>query len=437
MNTIALELKKKLEDKTALIGVIGLGYVGMPLALEFARAGFRVIGYDVDPKRVAEVNAGRSYIGDIKDEELGPEVRAGRLRASLPDASIGECDTISICVPTPLRKSKDPDMRYIVSATDEIAKRARKGQLIVLESTTYPGTTTEVVMPRIEAKGLRAGEDFFIAFSPERVDPGNPTFHTRNTPKVVGGHSDACRVLSKALYAHAVDRVVIVSSPAAAEMVKLLENTFRSVNIGLVNEMAIMCRKLGCDVWEVIEAASTKPFGFMPFWPGPGLGGHCIPIDPHYLSWKLKTLNYNARFIEMAGEINSHMPDYVVDLVGEALNEAGKAVKGSKILVLGVAYKKNVDDCRESPAIDVIELLRKRGASVSYADPHVPELRHDPVSMDAVPYDAAALSAADCVVVVTDHAAFDPDLLARHAKVVVDTRNMLKGRAASGTVVKL
>ncbi len=437
MNQTAQELLKKLEQKTARIGVVGLGYVGMPLALEFAKAGFHVIGYDVDSRRIAEVNAGRSYIGDIKDAELAEQVNAGRLRASLPDDSIGTCDTISICVPTPLRKSKDPDMRYIVSATDEIAKRARKGQLIVLESTTYPGTTTEVVMPRIEAKGLKAGEDFFIAFSPERVDPGNPTFHTRNTPKVVGGYSDACRILSKALYSHAVDRVVIVSSPAAAEMVKLLENTFRSVNIGLVNEMAIMCRKLDCDVWEVIEAASTKPFGYMTFWPGPGLGGHCIPIDPHYLSWKLKTLNYNARFIEMAGEINSHMPDYVVELVGDALNDAGKSVKNARILILGVAYKKNVDDCRESPAIDVIELLRKRGATVSYTDPFVPHLHHEPVTMDGVAYDAATVAAADCVVVVTDHSAFDPEILTRHAKIVVDTRNMMKGRKAAGRVVRL
>ncbi len=433
----AQELLRRIKDRTATCGVIGLGYVGLPLALEFARAGFNVIGYDVDANRVKAVNAGKSYVGDIHDEELAPHIKEGRLRASLPDDSLGKCDTISICVPTPLRKSKDPDISYIVAATREVAQRIRQGQLIVLESTTYPGTTTEVILPELEKRGMKVGVDLFLSFSPERVDPGNPTFKTKNTPKVIGGRTEACRQLTHALYSTAVDRVVVVSSPEAAEMVKLLENTFRSVNIGLVNEMAIMCQKLGCDVWEVIEAAATKPFGFMPFFPGPGLGGHCIPIDPHYLSWKLKTLNYNARFIELAGDVNSHMPDYVTDLVAETLNADKKAVNGSKVLILGAAYKKNVSDCRESPALDIIELLRHRGAEVSYCDPHSAELRFEERVMKAVPCDAAHLAAADCVVIVTDHAAFDPQMIATHARVVVDTRNMLKGRKGPARIVRL
>ncbi len=437
LSSVAQELMRRIKDRTATCGVIGLGYVGLPLALEFARAGFKVIGYDVDPKRVKAVNEAKSYVGDIHDHELAPFVKEGKLRAALPDDSLGQCDTISICVPTPLRKSKDPDISYIVSATREVAQRIRKGQLIVLESTTYPGTTTEVILPELEKKGMKAGQDIFLSFSPERVDPGNPTFKTKNTPKVIGGRTEACRQLTHALYSCAVDRVVVVSSPESAEMVKLLENTFRSVNIGLVNEMAIMCKKLGCDVWEVIEAAATKPFGFMPFFPGPGLGGHCIPIDPHYLSWKLKTLNYNARFIELAGDVNSHMPDYVVELVSETLNEDKKAVNGSKVLILGAAYKKNVSDCRESPALDVIELLRHRGAEVNYCDPHSSELHFEKRVMKAVPFDAEQLSAADCVVVVTDHSAFDAKLVAKHAKVVIDTRNMLKGLTGPARIVRL
>ncbi len=431
------ELKKRLEDRTATCAVIGLGYVGLPLAVEFARAGYRAVGIDVDERRVAQVNRGDSYIGDIPTAELAPLVKEGRLRASLPGAALGEADTISICVPTPLRKSRDPDISYIVSATKDVARHLRKGQLIVLESTTYPGTTEEVILPDLAASGLTVGEDFFLAFSPERVDPANPKFNTRNTPKVVGGFTPSCSLLAQALYAAAVDRVVMVGSPAAAEMVKLLENTFRSVNIGLVNEMAIMCRKLKCDVWEVIDAAATKPFGFMPFYPGPGLGGHCIPIDPHYLSWKLKSLNYNAKFIEMAGEINSQMPDYVVELGAHALNGHRKAVNGSKVLVLGVAYKKNVDDCRESPALDIIQLLRRRGADVSYADPHVPSIALDGARLEAVPCDAAHLRAADLVVVATDHAAFDPALIARESRLVVDSRNLLKNHPDSARIVKL
>ncbi len=438
LSATAAALLKKIEDRTARIGVIGLGYVGLPLALEFARAGFRVTGFDVDPRKIDAVNKGESYIGDVHSSELLPHVKEGRLSAALPGDELGLCDCISICVPTPLRKSRDPDVSYIVNSAAEIAKRARKGQLITLESTTYPGTTTEIIVPPMEARGLKAGEDFFIAFSPERVDPGNEKFKTKNTPKVIGGLTPACNALAGALYGKAVDRVVMVSSPSAAEMVKLLENTFRSVNIGLVNEMAVMCRKLGCDVWEVIEAAATKPFGFMPFFPGPGLGGHCIPIDPLYLSWKLKSLNYNAKFIELADEINLHMPDYVVDLAADALNSVKKALNGSKVLLLGAAYKKNVTDYRESPALDVIELLHKKGAVVEYADPHVPEIElHKGSKMRAAPYDAARLKAADVVIIVTDHKAFDPRFVADNASLVVDARNLLKGISGPAKIVKL
>lgn len=433
----AQELLRRIETRTATIGVIGLGYVGLPLALEFARAGFKTIGFDVDASRVATVNAGRSYVGDVKDAELAPMIAEGRLRAAKPGDELALCDAISICVPTPLRKSKDPDISYIVSATREVAQRIRPGQLIVLESTTYPGTTTEVVLPELAKSGGRPGIDFFLAFSPERVDPGNPVYHTRNTPKVIGGVTEACQRLTYALYSTAVDRVIPVKSTEAAEMVKLLENTFRSVNIGLVNEMAIMCRKLNCDVWEVIEAAATKPFGFMPFYPGPGLGGHCIPIDPLYLSWKLKTLNYNARFIELAGELNSHMPDHVVELASETLNSVKKAVNGSRILLLGMAYKRNVSDYRESPGLDIMELLRKRGADVSFTDPHVPEIRLEGHVQTSVACDAKTLAAADLVIVVTDHAAFDPVAVASSARLVLDTRNLLKGVSGPARVVRL
>jgi UDP-N-acetyl-D-glucosamine dehydrogenase len=437
LSPVAQELLRRIESRTATVGVIGLGYVGLPLGLEFARAGFKVIGFDVDAERVKAVNAGRSYVGDVSDAELAPYVEKGRLRAAQPGDDLASCDAISICVPTPLRKSKDPDISYIVAATREVSQRIRPGQLIVLESTTYPGTTTEVLLPELGRRGGKVGTDFFVAFSPERVDPGNPVYKTKNTPKVIGGVTAACRKLTHALYSSAVDRVVQVSSPEAAEMVKLLENTFRSVNIGLVNEMAIMCRKLNCDVWEVIEAAATKPFGFMPFFPGPGLGGHCIPIDPLYLSWKLKTLNYNARFIELAGEVNSHMPDHVAELAAEALNEERKSVNGSRVLILGVAYKKNVSDSRESPALDIMELLRKRGASVSYSDPHVPRIRMDGSSLTSVSCDAPTLSAADLVIVVTDHAAFDPKTVASHARVVLDTRNLLKGLSGPARIVRI
>jgi UDP-N-acetyl-D-glucosamine dehydrogenase len=433
----ALALQAKLKDRSALVGVIGLGYVGLPLCVEFAKAGYRVLGVDVDPRRVAGVNAGDSYIGDIATAELKPLVAAGKLRATTDQRELAGADTISICVPTPLRKTRDPDMSYIESATAMVEASLRRGQLIVLESTTYPGTTEEVILPRLVRSGLLPGKDFFLAFSPERVDPGNPKFHTRNTPKVVGGHTPSCVALAAELYSAAVDRVVPVSSCAAAEMVKLLENTFRSVNIGMVNEMAIMCRKLGVDVWEVISAAATKPFGYMPFWPGPGLGGHCIPIDPHYLSWKLRGLNYNARFIEMAGEINSQMPQYVIDLCAQALNVDKKPVNGSRVLVLGVAYKRDVDDCRESPALDIITMLQRGGADVRYTDPHVPHVDFHGLDLKSVACDESEVSAADLVLVVTDHTAFDVDMLAKKAKLIVDTRNLLKGRPVAGRLIRL
>ena len=433
----AERLKSRIAGREAVCAVVGLGYVGLPLAVEFARAGYRVIGIDVDARRCDGVNRGVSHVGDVKASELLPLVEEGRIRACLPGDELAQADTISICVPTPLRKSKDPDISYIVEATRMVVEHGSPGSLVVLESTTYPGTTTEVILPELEQAWGTVGEDFFLAFSPERVDPGNARFNTRNTPKVVGGVTAACTELACDLYSAAMETVVPVGSTAAAEMVKLLENTFRSVNIGLVNEVAIMCKKLGCDVWEVIEAAATKPFGFMPFFPGPGLGGHCIPIDPHYLSWKLKTLNYNARFIELAGEINSSMPAYVVSLCAEALNSARKAVNGSKVLILGVAYKKNVSDCRESPALDIMELLRRRGAEISYADPHVPTLRTDGTVLEAVPLDAEALRAADLVVVATDHDAFDRDLVARESAMIVDARNFLKGFESCGRIIKL
>lgn len=435
--TPAEQLGQRLRAREATCAVIGLGYVGLPLCVELARAGFNVLGIDVSPERVEEVNRGSSYVGDVPTEELGPLVKEGKIKAALPGPEMEMADTISICVPTPLRKSKDPDISYIVSATREVVKNLRAGQLIVLESTTYPGTTEEVILPELEASGLKVGEDFFLAFSPERVDPGNPVWNTHNTPKVVGGMTPNCTELAKDLYSAAVERVVTVSSPSAAEMVKLLENTFRSVNIGLVNEVAIMCKKLGADVWEVISAAATKPFGFMPFFPGPGLGGHCIPIDPHYLSWKLKTLNYNARFIELAGEINSQMPNHVRDLCAEALNRHKKAINGSKVLIMGVAYKRDVDDCRESPALDIMSLLTRSGADISYTDPHVPSLKLEGERMESVAADAATIGAADLVVITTDHRAFDPALIAKHARLVVDARNLLADHPDSDRILKL
>ena len=425
---------RRVENRSARIGIIGLGYVGLPLAVEFARAGFRVTGFEIDAKRVGILNSGRSYIQDVPTKELRQLVRSGMLKATLSFDSLRQMDAIDICVPTPLRKTRDPDVSYIAAAVGEIAQRLRPGQLVVLESTTYPGTTDELVRPMLEARGLRAGRDFFLAFSPERVDPGNPRHNTRNIPKVIGGVTPGCTRAASELYSSVLDRVVPVGSTRVAEMVKLLENTYRSVNIGLVNEIALMCDKMKIDVWEVIDAAATKPFGFMPFYPGPGLGGHCIPIDPFYLSWKAKQSGFEARFIELAGHVNSHMPHHVAGLVATALNQKKKSIRGSKILILGVAYKADIDDVRESPALDLIEILEKEGAHVEFADPHVPYIRVDGEKRPARRLSPSVLRGADCTVIVTRHRAFDFAVVACHARTIVDCRNALAGRKRSGLV---
>ncbi len=417
-------LEQKIASRTARVGIVGLGYVGLPLAVEFARAGFHVTGIDLSQEKIHRIGAGDSYIGDIASTTLAPLVETGKLRATTDFSVVRELDTINICVPTPLRKTKDPDMSYIVSACEEIVKYLQPGTLVILESTTYPGTTEELLRPMLSKGGLEAGRDYFLCFSPERVDPGNPKYQTANIPKVVGGCTPACTEMGRLFYSQALQTVVPVSSTQVAEMVKLLENTFRMINIGLVNEIAMMCDRMGINVWEVIEAAATKPFGFMPFYPGPGLGGHCIPIDPFYLSWKTKQAGIEARFIDLAGYINGQMPHFVVDKVQNALNDAGKPVKGSRIHVMGVAYKRDIDDMRESPALDIIMLLERRGGLVSYSDPHVPALRADGLDLKASPEEAAAK--ADCVVIVTDHSAFNYPALVERASLIVDTRNALK-----------
>ncbi len=423
--TIAQDLIAKAEKRDTLFGIIGLGYVGLPLAVELANAGYRVLGYDISQRVVDGLNKGHSHIKDISDSQLNAVVKNGRFSATTDPLRLGEPDAISICVPTPLSKFKDPDVSYIVAATEAVKKTLRKGQAIILESTTYPGTTREIMLPALESTGLKVGTDFFLAFSPERVDPGNPKYLTRNTPKVVGGITPACLEVATALYQPAIDTLVPVSTTEAAELVKLLENTFRSVNIGLVNEMAIVCDKLGVDVWEVIEAAATKPFGFMKFLPGPGLGGHCIPIDPHYLAWKMRGLNYKTRFIDLAGELNTEMPLFWVRKVADALNSKGKAVRGASILVLGVAYKKDIDDIRESPALDIIRLLEQQGAKVTYHDPHVASFTEDGHEMKSVPFSPESVAAADCIMIVTDHSSIDYAKVGKQARLVVDTRHAL------------
>jgi len=434
LSSTAEALRQKISSRTARVGVVGLGYVGLPLAVELARAGFRTTGIDLDARKVDAINRGESYIQDVPTSDVAEFHKAGRLSASVDPSVVASLDTVNICVPTPLRKTKDPDLSYVVSAVEMIAAHLHPGMLIVLESTTYPGTTEEVVQPILEKGGLVAGKDFFLAFSPERVDPGNEKWNTKNVPKVVGGLTPDCSALAKELYGASINTVIMVSSPKVAEMVKLLENTFRAVNIGLVNELALMCDRLGLSVWEVVDAAATKPFGFMPFYPGPGLGGHCIPIDPFYLSWKVKEVGFEARFIELAGHVNGAMPHHVVDKVTDALNSHGKAVRGANVLVLGISYKRDIDDMRESPALDVMGVLQQKGAAISYHDPYVPTLlgRDWPggVDLHSVPLTTQALERADCVVIVTDHKALDYTLILRHAKLIVDSRNAIKGAHA-------
>lgn len=429
------QLRQKIENRTARTGVVGLGYVGLPLAVELAHAGFFVTGIDIDQSKVDSLNRGESYIQDVPTSVLKPLVDKGLIKATTDFASVTDLDTINICVPTPLRKTKDPDMSYIVSSCQDIAKYFHAGMLVILESTTYPGTTDELMLPMFERADLKVGEHFFLCFSPERVDPGNEKFQTKNIPKVVGGITPACTEVGALFYRQCLDTVIPVGSTRVAEMVKLLENTFRMINIGLVNEIALMCDRMGINVWEVIDAAATKPFGYMPFYPGPGLGGHCIPIDPFYLSWKSKQAGIEARFIELAGYINGSMPHFVVDKIQNALNDHSKPLKGSRVHVLGVAYKRDIDDVRESPALDIIHLLGKRGAIVGYSDPFVARLRADGIvpAMDSVDAEKASAEA-DCVVIVTDHKGFDYSKIVDRAKLIVDTRNALKGRVSEKIV---
>jgi UDP-N-acetyl-D-glucosamine dehydrogenase len=420
-------LLKRIEDRSATVGIIGLGYVGLPLAVEFAKGGFKVIGYDVSERVVRGLMEGRSHIQDVSSADVGKLVRQKLFEATTDESRLRQTDAISIAVPTPLGKTRDPDMSYVIAAAEAVSRAAHEGLLVVLESPTYPGTTREVLLPMLTKLGLTVGEDVFLAFSPERVDPGNPKYHTKNTPKVVGGITPACTELATALYSSVIDQVVPVSTTEAAELVKLLENTVRSVNIGLVNEMAIVCDKLGVDVWEVIDAAATKPFGFMKFTPGPGIGGHCIPLDPHYLAWKMRTLNYKTRFIDLASEINSQMPAFVVEKVAQALNDERKPVNGSRVLVVGVAYKPDIDDIRESPALDVIRLLEQQGADVVFHDPYISSFREDGHTRSGVDLTPTETGRADAVVIVTDHGSIDYQMLMDNATLIVDSRNAMAG----------
>ncbi len=416
-------LEEKIRQRQAKVGVIGLGYVGLPLAVEFANAGFQVFGIDTDPQKVKSINRGHSDIPDVRSDEIKNLVKRRKLRATSDYKILSELDTISICVPTPLRKTREPDISFVIGASGEIANCLRKEQLIILESTTYPGTTDELILPILSEKGLKVGKDFYLAFSPERIDPGNKVFQTKNIPKVVGGITRKCTHMAKLLYEQVCEAVIPVSSSRIAEMVKLLENTFRSTNIALVNEMALISNRLGIDVWEVVDAAATKPFGFMPFYPGPGLGGACIPVDPYYLTWKSRLIGYEAKFIELAGEINRSMSEYVATKISDALNEQKKSIKGSLILILGVAYKKDVNDSRESPAIEIMNILKRKGAKLIYNDPLVPELRFDERTMKSTPLTGKILGKADCTVIITDHSKYDFAKIASKAKLIVDTRN--------------
>ena len=437
MSPHSQRLRQVLEQRAARVGVIGLGYVGLPLAVAFGKAGFSVLGVEVDRERVARLKAGESPVEDVGSDELATLVASGRLSMTTDAGALKDADAIIICVPTPLGKSREPDISYIVAAADAVAAILRPGQLVVLESTTYPGTTEEVLLPRFTALGLRVGEEFFLAFSPERIDPGNKRFDLRAIPKLVGGVTPACSELTRVLYGQIIDRVVPVSGPQTAEMVKLFENIFRSVNVALVNELAIMCRRLGLSVWEVIDAASTKPFGFMPFYPGPGIGGHCLPSDPHYLSWRTRLLGYEPKFIAFADEINRQMPAYVVQMVTDALNDKGRAVRGAKILALGVAYKAGVGDVRDSPAIEIIETLLARGAQVAYVDPHVPRLTVGGHRLMAVPWESANFASQDLVLILTNHPEFDWKRVAAEALLVVDTRNATGSFGPRPNIIRL
>ncbi len=430
-------LKRKIALKKARIGIIGLGYVGLPLAVEFAKKGFMVSGIDVNSKRVQDINKGFSYILDVSTEELKKVVASRNLYATADFSVLKELDAIIICVPTPLRKTREPDISYIISAAKEISKYFGKGKIVVLESTTYPGTTEEIILPMLSKANLKVGRDFFLVFSPERVDPANKNFNTANIPKVVGGVTAECTKIAKLLYGQIVSDVIGVSSTRTAEMVKLLENTFRSVNIGLVNEIALMCDKLGIDVWEVIDAAKSKPFGFMPFYPGPGLGGHCIPIDPLYLSWKARMHGFEARFIELASQINSQMPNYVVDKIADGLNKFKKSINASKILIVGVSYKKDVNDVRESPAFEIIRILMEKGARINFFDPYVDSLNIDGLKLKSVILNRSLLKGQDCAVIVTDHTNVGYEFIVDNASLIIDTRNALKGMAANHKIVKL
>ena len=433
-----MTLQTKLENRNATAAVIGLGYVGLPLAMEITAAGFDVIGIDLDSSKIDILKQGRSYILDVSEKDIGDTIQSGKFKPTSDFSVLANADTVSICVPTPLSKSRDPDISFILSATEEIRKYLHRDQLIVLESTTYPGTTDELIVPELETSGLRVGSDFYVAYSPERIDPGNATFTTRNTPKIVGGVTPRCTEIARLFYSQFIDQVVPVSSTKCAEMVKLLENTFRSVNIGMVNELALMCDLLGVDVYEVIDAAATKPFGFSPFYPGPGLGGHCIPIDPHYLAWKLKALNFQARFIGLAAEINGMMPAVVSSMVADGLNRVSKSIRGSKVMILGVAYKKNVSDCRESPALDVMRLLGEKGAILSYSDPLVPTVHLGRRTLKSIGTSPAQIAEHDCVIILTDHSSYDIREIVESAKLVIDTRNATKDlHAFKDRIIKL
>ena len=424
-----MHLEDKIRTRKARVGVVGLGYVGLPLAMEFVRSGFQVCGIDIDESKVEEINRGRSHVLDVEAKTLESAVESGRFRAYCSYEPVSRLDCVSICVPTPLRKTRDPDISHVMEAAKSIGEHIHEDMVIVLESTTYPGTTEEILLPELQRDRCRIGQNLFVAFSPERVDPGNPSYNTRNMPKIIGGVTPRCTQMAVLLYEQAVERVVTASSATVAEMVKLLENTFRAVNIGLVNEIAIMCDKLRLPVWEVIEAAATKPFGFMPFYPGPGLGGHCIPIDPLYLSWKLKMLNYNARFIELASDVNTHMPEYCVQKIARALNENHRCVNGSRILAVGVAYKKDSSDVRESPALDIMRLLEDEGAEVGYSDPHVPEWKTDGITKKSLKLTPSMLQKYDMVVLITDHSCFDYTMIQHSARLIFDTRNAFKGNS--------